>query len=270
MATDIHQDIVIDRINHYLKYNNLPIELDNNGICNGLAFMHVKYVLEGREDFFMSILQAIAGDGGLHQIEENELNLFIVETLIAFFPQQYEQRLRQSTGIETLKVNGKFLKSAFDFALVSTDEHWADVLTTLALKKNEVVQITSCDHAASFYKTDWGYRLYDPNYSSGYKDYSSERELITELHKHVFCYGKSLLGMTLHVIRHPDDLSERVFPIAKELYERHLIDINVDARTEDDNVFNLLTQAAMDGDSSLINCLLDRGVHLILVLQKIR
>lgn len=187
MSQDLHQGVVIDNINHYLKANNLPIKMNEKGICNGLAMIHAKYVLEGKEQRFMDILAYIAKGIPLssnsedkNKITEDDLNFFIMEALLAFSPKAFNQKLRQSNAMEMLQINGKNLKSSFDFAMVSSDQNWEHVIADLQLKEGEVLQVSSINHAISLHKVDNKYRVYDPNYPSGYKEFANEKKLIRE------------------------------------------------------------------------------------------
>lgn len=61
--TQILQNIIIEKLNNYLMWHNLPIHMNEHGICNGLAAVYVKYVLDDRQDEFEQMLYQIAVGG---------------------------------------------------------------------------------------------------------------------------------------------------------------------------------------------------------------
>lgn len=251
-----YQGFVIKQLNEYFKWNNLPIKMDEEGICNGLAKVHAKYVLEGREELFMKMLESIAkgvpADLGIGRRNMNQeftsidLDLFITDVLLAYNPQVYDPRLRQSISMEMLKVEGKKLESCFGFAMVSTDEGWVKAFKQLEFQKNELVQICSINHAISLHKVGSKYRVYDPNYFSGYKEFANEEQLIRELHDNVFKYAPGNLGLSIQVIRHPNaDKRATPFPTAEEIYENCLSDINASVVVKD-KTYSSLTMVASE------------------------
>lgn len=267
MSRDLNQSLVISNLNSYLKWNNLPIKMNNTGICNGLAMVHAKYVLEGKEQQFMDLVAYIANGipkdvptSAENKISSDELDFFIMEVFLAFSPAIYDQRLRQSNAMNTLQINGEYLKSSFDFAMVGSNTHWEQVIAELQLKKGEVLQVGSVNHAISVHKINDKYRVYDPNYSSGYKDFADEKKLISELHYNVFDYAKGNAGMRIHVIRHPEQLQqERIFPSATALYAKYLPDVNAYV-TVKGKTHTTLTMTAKDSpDSEAIEYLLTRN-----------
>lgn len=59
MKRSVDQKQVIDKLNLYLKRHNMPVQMNNEGVCNGLATLYAKYVLEGKENQFFKILEEI-------------------------------------------------------------------------------------------------------------------------------------------------------------------------------------------------------------------
>ncbi|WP_019217070.1 hypothetical protein [Legionella tunisiensis] len=49
MAADLSQNQVIENLNQYLQWHNLPLEMNPDGVCNGLAIVYAKYILEGKK-----------------------------------------------------------------------------------------------------------------------------------------------------------------------------------------------------------------------------
>ncbi|QLZ70540.1 MULTISPECIES: ankyrin repeat domain-containing protein [Legionella] len=261
MRHHVDQNQVIHRLNQYLKWHNMPVQMNNEGICNGLATMYAKYVLEGKEEQFFKILEQIVKKSP-DSAMESDINQFVYDVVLTLFPEQFDKELSQVSSIRALTINNKPMKSSFDFALTTSDKNWEEIFKTLALQQNEVIRIGGTMHAVSVRKVDNKYVVYDPNYSSGTKEFGSERELIAELHNKVLRYrnGKAL-GMTLSVIRHPENNEPRVFPKVSELYDRYLTqeNINDEAVSHFGGRFNTLEKAAEFNDADVIQHLLKIG-----------
>lgn len=74
----INQGRIIDNLNDYLQSHNLPVRMNKSGICNGLASMHTKYAVQGKEEEFFSMLEkmsSVTQDTAL----DVEINHFVVE-----------------------------------------------------------------------------------------------------------------------------------------------------------------------------------------------
>lgn len=266
----IEQGKLIDKLNDYLRWQNISLKLDDKGVCNGLALVHAKYVLEKKEDKFFQILHDISH---IHQIENasEDLNLFLVDfisqVLLAYSPKEYYKHLSQAKGSQMLKVNGKPLESSFDFSLVAKESTWVHVLDALHLRDDEVMQVSSADHAVSVHKKNGQYILYDPN--SGRKKCKNSKELLKELRGPVFGYKTENIGLQIHVLRHPDSLAQpREFPDIQSLYERcykkrsngkSFANINDIAVTRNGKKFKTLTAAAISNDMNVINYLIGKG-----------
>ncbi|KTD42828.1 hypothetical protein [Legionella parisiensis] len=260
MKQSVDQKQVIDRLNLYLKWHNMPVQMNNEGVCNGLATLYAKFVLEGKENQFFKILQQIVNinpDSAM----ESEINQFVYDVVLTLFPEQFDKELSQANSIRTLTLNNKPMKSSFDFAITTSDRNWEEIFKTLALQQNEVMHIGGTKHAVSVRKKDNKFVVYDPNYSSGTKEFASERELIAELHNEVLRYHRGALGMTVSVIRHPEDNEPRVFPEISELYDRYLTKKNINdvAASHFGGVFNTLEKAAEINDAAVIRHLLAIG-----------
>ncbi|MFJ1267211.1 hypothetical protein ACD661_01430 [Legionella lytica] len=225
------QDLLIDNLNQEFKKLRFPTQVHFNegGVCNGLAMVYAQYALQGpeKEAEFFKILKLIA-DGKLTEeenygLQEGSILLFASQVLLSFQPSKYDLSQTQSTSMEMLKINGKPLSSSFDFALAAADKEWSQVIAKIELQHDEVMIVHSVNHAVSVRKLNDKYRIYDPNYSSGFKEFVSEAAMIKELHKNVFGYGRGNLGMEVHVVRNPDATPRQVpFPEIQALYEHHL------------------------------------------------
>lgn len=224
------QDLLIENLNEEFKKYQLPSQfrLDEEGVCNGLAMVYTQYALQGseKEAEFFKILNLIA-QGQMnseveHGLQEGTILFFASQVLLAFKPSRYDLSQNQSTAMEMLKINGRPLISSFDFALAARDKVWAEIIANLDLQDDEVMVVQSINHAVSVRKINNRYRVYDPNYSTGAKEFTTERELIHELHTDVFGYARGNLGLELHIVRHPEALPRKTpFPALLDLYQRY-------------------------------------------------
>lgn len=259
MSDNIEQARVIRNLNAYLKWHNLPLKLNTAGVCNGLAAVYSKYYLEGKASDFFRMLQYVAGKKANSE-QEMEVNHFVSEVILCAFPEQFSPILSQKNAVEILKINGKALQPAYLLTLTTSDENWANILRQIALKDHETMQISSVNHAISVSRKDNQYTLYDPNYSSGFKVFETEEQLVNELHNNVFFYKKGPLGMQVQVIAHPEQETARDFPDIDELYNLYLTHEMINSVSEVDGAqFKLLSQVAGSGTLNQIERLIEKG-----------
>ncbi|GGI92472.1 YopT-type cysteine protease domain-containing protein [Legionella impletisoli] len=258
MSINLGQGQVIDNLNRYLEWHNLPLRMNKEGICNGLAMVYVKYVLENKEKEFFDMLGYIAGKEISSEMEI-QVNHFVNEVILSFIPEKYDKKLNQSNAIKALAIDNKSLKSSFDLALVTSDDNWANIFTSLSLRENEVMRVASINHTVAVAKKEGQYIVYDPNYSSGFKTFANEKQLVQELHKNVFEYNRGPLGLEVSVICHPDSPA-RDFPKLKEIYHAYLTHENITqvAKT-DGKKFDTLQRSAILNDAAAISELLSIG-----------
>lgn len=256
----IAQDIIIDNLNKYLEWHNLPVQLNHEGICNGLASVFAKYELENRRQDFFNMLQYVAGKKASSQIEI-QVNHFIVEVMLSFLPELFDKKLNQHHSTQALSVHGAPIQSVFDMAMSTTDANWESILTEINLQPSEVMRINSIDHSISVVRDkENAYIVYDPNYTKGIKHFKTEKQLIRELHKNVFQYSSKTLGMTLNIIQSSDKPVIRERPDASSFYRRYLAPntINMNAKAHN-KTYRTLEQAAMIANKKTIQTLLDLG-----------
>lgn len=220
----INQGSVITNLNKYLQWHNLPLRLGSGGVCQGLSTVHTKYFLESRSDEFLEMLRYVAGKK--HDSEmDMALNHFVVEILLSHNPGIFDKQLRQRNTLELLNYGENPIESAFSMNLVTVDENWVDILKQLALKDNEVMNLQSFCHAVSVTKKNDCYIIYDPSF--GFKEFSTEEELIHDLHQNVFHYERGAIGMAVQVITNTQAKTDRRFPVLTDLYEKYLSKDNV-------------------------------------------
>ena len=218
MLINRNQSTIIYYLNQYLDRLNLPVRVDKRGICNALSSIHAKYVLEKREDEFYRILDKIS-TMSLDPKLEDEINHFTVEIVLSMFPQMFNKKENQYKSIEALQIQGRNLKSSFQFGLIAKNEDWCNIIKDLKLREDEVILLRIYNHAISIHKKNGNYRIFDPNYVSGFKDFADEEKLIKEINR--ISKTKDTLGMSIQVIKHPN-ATPREFPKPGELYEKYL------------------------------------------------
>lgn len=223
MPSKLNQGLAIDNLNKYLEWHNLPVRVDKRGICNGLASVHAKYVLEEKENEFFEILNHIATMTTTPNFED-KINHFVVEVVLSFMPALFDQNKSQSESIEFLQIKGKKLESSFNLGLIANHKNWQAIFNELNLRDSEVAILKTTNHAFTVRKFQGQYQIYDPNYDSGSKNFADEKELVDELYR-ISKQGRNTgsdLGLKVHVIRHPDHMdTARTFPGQKELYKKY-------------------------------------------------
>lgn len=81
------QESIVPRINEYLKAQNIPLKFDEQGVCNGLASLYAKYVLEGRADEFQDLLKRASNVTAY----DEEVNTFINQVLLTMEPELFNK-----------------------------------------------------------------------------------------------------------------------------------------------------------------------------------
>ncbi|RYV62142.1 hypothetical protein D7251_15105, partial [Legionella pneumophila] len=261
---------VIENINQYLKWHNLPVRFGTGGVCNGLSTVHAQYVLQGREREFFELLRYVAGDKGILDANDSvkeKVNDFVWKVVASHMTSGHDKELNQLNSFKTLSINNKPLKSVFDLPLVTSDKNWENILESLNLKEDEVMLVRSINHAISITRKGNQYHVYDPNYEEGVKSFSSEQEVIKELHERVFHYNKGNMGLTLSIITTGDKEPRQDLPKPVDIYDQYLNKENVNSLATITVEHPLggpwdLTKKTIDlasecGDENLINKLIE-------------
>ncbi|HAT9730916.1 TPA: hypothetical protein JBD73_11505 [Legionella pneumophila subsp. pneumophila] len=270
MPHSTNQSNVIKNINQYLKWHNLPVRFSTGGVCNGLSTVHAQYVLQGREEEFFKLLRYVAGDKGILDADDSDkekVNDFVWKVVASHMTSGHDKELNQLNSFKTLSINNKPLKSVFDLPLVTSDKNWEEILKSLNLKEDEVMLVRSVTHAISITRKDNEYHVYDPNYEEGAKSFSSEQEVIKELHERVFHYKEGDMGLTLSIITPEDKEPRQDLPKPVDIYGQYLDKENVDSLATITVEHPLggpwdLTKKTIDlasecGDENLINKLIE-------------
>ncbi|HAU2344213.1 TPA: hypothetical protein JBL02_16040 [Legionella pneumophila] len=270
MPHSTNQSNVIENINQYLKWHNLPVRFGTGGVCNGLSTVHAQYVLQGREREFFELLRYVAGDKGILDANDSvkeKVNDFVWKVVASHMTSGHDKELNQLNSFKTLSINNKPLKSVFDLPLVTSDKNWENILESLNLKEDEVMLVRSINHAISITRKGNQYHVYDPNYEEGVKSFSFEQEVIKELHERVFHYNKGNMGLTLSIITTGDKEPRQDLPKPVDIYDQYLNKENVNSLATITVEHPLggpwdLTKKTIDlasecGDENLINKLIE-------------
>lgn len=220
----IDQGQIINNINEEFTRSRMPMDVrfDKSGVCRGLSTVYAKFCLQGREDDFKEMLELIVSKKiSNEKISESDVYVFAAEVLMAQQPDVYDQQFTQNNSMQLLSVDGKPLSSAFNFALSTDDANWVDIFKKLNFEQDEVVLLASNRHCVAVRKESDQYKVYDPNYQEGFKNFKTEKELIEELHFKVFHCSDGNFGIGLNVLRHPERERSKELPKDKDLYKQY-------------------------------------------------
>ncbi|HHT0605383.1 TPA: hypothetical protein ACTXXA_002814, partial [Legionella anisa] len=217
-----NQTRAIKNLNRYLAAQNLPVRMNPDGVCLGLANVYVKYVVEGREKEYFKMLDHVANlkHGTPY---DDRVNLFVTEVLLAFKPDLFDKSKKQRDGIRNLQVDHVALQPFLSFSLVTNDRNWMKIFDSMHLRDGEALTVGIPDHAISISAHKGGYRVCDSNNPDGYVDVSSSKALIKQLHavaKHYDCKGD--LALMIQAVRHPKKPARTDFLSEAQIYEQYL------------------------------------------------
>ncbi|MCE0723479.1 MULTISPECIES: hypothetical protein [Legionella] len=267
---NISQAKTITIINNYLKWHNLPIKWNETGVCNGLATVHAHYVLQGKEDTFLKILQKIAamseGDFSQSTISdspEEDIDHFISQVILAYDPGLFEKTFSQRDSYKALKIDGKPLDSDFVLPLITSEENWAKILKDMELQHGEVLKINSPNHAITIHRLKGEYVVFDPNYKEGIKKFDSEEALMTELRTNVFQFQDSSMALTFtRLTRSGFKHSSSFEQATPEDYTRKYLDPNAIASYDDKTITGAII-IARNGNEQLMQICLNKDKNKI-------
>lgn len=261
MFSSTNQNKVISNLNKYLEWDNLPIRLNKSGVCNGLSTVFAKYVIEGKKDRFLEMLTYVAGKK-IEADRENDVDQFIMEVILSHGINLFDKELAQRDGFKSITIDGEPLEPLFKMGMVTNDKNWVDIFKSIALQENEAMIIRSISHAVSVSRSGASYIVYDPNYSTGVKEYPNEKALINELHQNVFLYTGDLVGMNIDIVRQKSHSVGREFPAVDTLYDRYVKKENINScATESFNNKSItnLNMAASINDPAAVKKLIELG-----------
>lgn len=188
------QGRVIKAINAYFKANNLEIRADPQGICHGLAAVFCQYALENKEAEFNEILENIV-QKDLSGDDKNDplINSFMQKILYVFNPVEFNKKQQQRDSITLLSIdnpdkNNKKQKHAqlnvkYTLTASTSPEHWAQLFRKLRCDGATYLITDANYHSISMKYTNnpENFRVYDPNHSLSYQDFSSEKDMMQHI-----------------------------------------------------------------------------------------
>lgn len=188
MTTNISQDCLIEVINAYLKWNHLPIEWNDRGVCRGLATVHAKYCLEGKESLFFQMLEQLSqlnktdlNMAALGQINEN-INDFITQVILAQKPGAFDSQYSQHQSYKLLSTVQNRLKATYNLALAASFDTWKTILEQdIQMQVEKIFLVSNISHDITVQKKEKGYTVYDPNAPQGIEYCQDEIDLLIYL-----------------------------------------------------------------------------------------
>lgn len=203
----ISQVRIIRQTNKHLKKINQTIQLNKDGICNGLVYLFLEYFLLNQKEKFFKDLELL-----IEFKNPDEALALIMRLLTLFRPEVFSLDFSQSQSYELLHPAST---PTFKFAAVMSDEKWDLFFQKFNLQQNEMIILGSIDHVVNLRRENSDYVLYDPNALEGEIHYKNILALINALKK-VFPYH-SLLGLRLQVFN--NGLGTKHVRDKKELYD---------------------------------------------------
>ncbi|MBL7478454.1 hypothetical protein [Legionella bononiensis] len=292
---------LIPMINAYLQHQGkIQLKADNNGLCNGLSSVYCKYVIEGKQDEFIKIIQAIIKKAGAialikkgeiaegtqqfnesGEISDSQINKFIGEAIFALLPEEFDKRYAQDDSVSLLGVSipvkdadgkltgaliSKPMQKVYNLGLIAKTEEWSKIFEQM--KANETSwTISSLKHTIAISVIDGQFHVYDPN-DRKIMICDNGEELANLLASDSFGPDRNKqpltqMPLTINVMAHPDKQISYGFPDKAELVEGLMEeDPAFLTRMIDVNVsnFDQLSVAAMQNDVRMIEVLFDLGV----------
>ncbi|VEB34731.1 ankyrin repeat-containing protein [Legionella sainthelensi] len=213
------QGKIINAVNLCLKQKpNIDFELNQKGICAGLAALYIKYALENKTPQFFSMLDQLATlPSNYHLGSNHAIDNFIIQIEKAFRPSEYcGYEIHQGDLEKILDVRNKPLNNEFNLGLITDESCWKELFKKIS-RNNRSYFITSKNHAIALTLREGKYIVYDPNYSKKIKEFDSSTEVIKEI-KDCFEYTENTFGLAIRVFVHPNDLRES-YPTHDELHQ---------------------------------------------------
>ncbi|CZH31222.1 TPA: hypothetical protein I8Y89_001414 [Legionella pneumophila] len=295
----IRQSEVIPLLQKYLLANNHALEVNKDGICNGLAAAYCKYAAQGQEELFIEMLRKIQVLGQQtentmpqEKIDESLVCKFIAEVLFTFLPQKFNKTLCQDDAGKLLKVDSKDpketeakpLKHEYNIGLVAKPEAWGQIFNRIKAE-GSVMTVATPTHAIAISVKNGKFHVYDPNHNKidVFEDTMEEgadppkvkvsagTKLAKALAREVFPENKDksadLLALTINVFSHPEQPLNHQFPdlplILKNISKKDTeTDKAIDQSVNfNGKPFNSLAMAAMQNDEKALRILIEKGAQ---------
>lgn len=295
----IRQSEVVPLLQKYLLANNHALEVNEGGICNGLAAVYCKYAAQGQEKVFIEMLSNIQDLGRQTKdtirqepIDESRVGKFIAEVLFTFLPQKFNKTLCQDDAGKLLKVDSKDptvteakpLNHEYNIGLVAKPLDWGQIFNRIKAE-GSVMTVSTPTHAIAISVKNGTFQVYDPNHNmiDVFEDTMEEgadppkvkvsagTKLAKALAQVIFPENKDksadLLALTVNVYSHPEQPLNHQFPdlpvILKNISKKDTeTDKAIDQSvTFNGKPFNSLAMAAMQNDEKALGILIEKGAQ---------
>lgn len=261
-----NQTKIINAVNYCLKQkSNIDFELNDDGICQGLAGLYVKYSLENKAKEFFKILNRLSKLPKNYKLGDNlVLDKFIIQIEEVFRPGTYSSnQLQQADHEHILHIKNKPLRNEFSLGLITHQACWVTILEELSVN-NRSYDIGSHNHAIAMSYKNGIYTVYDPNYEEDSKEFHCAKDVIQEFKKCLF-YSNDVFGLSVRVFAHPEESLFLDYPEHSTLHELAFdYDISIKRQSiVDGQTFQSAKFAALARDSKTIAYLFEKKAVLL-------
>lgn len=212
------QGKIINAVNLCLKHKpNIDFELNQQGVCAGLAALYVKYALENKTAQFFSLLDQLGTLSSNYSLGNNSaIDNFIIQIDKAFRASEYcGYEIHQGDLEKILDIRNKPLSNEFNLGLITDESSWKEIFKKIS-RNHRSYFIASKNHAIALTVQDGKYTVYDPNYSKKTKEFDSVDDLIKEI-KECFEYTESTFGLAIRTFAHPNEARDS-YPTHDEIH----------------------------------------------------
>lgn len=174
----------IDSLNRFLKAKDMPLMLNQNGICSGLV---IKYLVEcakdNKHEFFEQLNTTAKMSRAEYSTKETVMKIASRDLEYAHRPHFYQARVRQR-DLNIISAIFKFpTENKFDFGYTFTIDSLEEALKQI-VNNGDMIRLISLNHAIGLYKKDGKYYLYNPNYDEDIEEdkmFNNTAELAKEI-----------------------------------------------------------------------------------------
>jgi len=257
-----HQDILIDRINQYLKINNRTINL-KYGYCHGFSLLWLHCMASNQEQWFYETTHRLAECKTNQDFEKinNDVEKLISHIEWLQNSTSYDDHLNQLDVDELLES-----KRPVSISFLFNQETFFKTLTKI-IHPNEMISLSGPTHTIGVMLKNNEYHLFDPNYSDGHAH--SFNDLATLSNEVIDCLIKNndplkLLPLQINVTLREEDCLENTNHCTEQLNEEiydELISGSSDLNQLGFKDLSNLYIACESGDTFAVNKLLEAGAY---------
>lgn len=154
----------IDSLNRFLKANDMPLMMNQNGICSGLV---IKYLVDSAKDnkheFFEQLNTTAQMSRAEYITKETTMKISARDLEYAHRPNFYQARVRQR-DLNIISAIFKFpTVGTYNFGYTFTIDSLDEALKQI-VHDGDMIRLNSHNHAIGLYKKEGKYFLYNPNY----------------------------------------------------------------------------------------------------------